>query len=173
MLHAPTVCLTRNPVAIDQIFYRLGHPQHRFPVLTFVLLFLVILDGRPFSYMVEDTSLINVMLNAQDVSEYLKIAPNGIEARCDAASFESVRCTFQVDTGVWYYEVEVVTEGIMQIGWATKDSKFLNHEGYGIGDDEHSVAFDGCRQLVWHDAVSETIDDVVDRKGECGKTLGN
>ena len=26
----------------------------------------------------------------------------------------------------------------MQIGWATKDSKFLNHEGFGIGDDEFS-----------------------------------
>ena len=44
----------------------------------------------------ENTEGIDVMLNANDVSEYLKIAPNGIEARCDAASFESVRCTFQV-----------------------------------------------------------------------------
>ena len=29
-------------------------------------------------------------------------------------------------------------------------------EGYGIGDDEHSIAFDGCRQLMWHHAVSES-----------------
>ena len=43
------------------------------------------------------------------------------------SSFESVRCTFQVDSGVWYYEVTIVTDGVMQIGWATKDSKFLNH----------------------------------------------
>ena len=49
------------------------------------------------------------------------------KARCDASSFESVRCTFCVDSGVWYYEVTVVTSGVMQIGWATKDSKFLNH----------------------------------------------
>ena len=49
--------------------------------------------------------------------------------------------------GVWYYEVEVVTAGVMQIGWATKLSKFLNHEGYGIGDDETSFAYDGCRQV--------------------------
>lgn len=49
------------------------------------------------------------------------------QARCDASSFESVRCTFCVDSGVWYYEVTVVTSGVMQIGWATKDSKFLNH----------------------------------------------
>lgn len=50
-----------------------------------------------------------------------------LQARCDASSFESVRCTFQVDSGVWYYEVTIVTAGVMQIGWATKDSSFLNH----------------------------------------------
>ena len=36
-----------------------------------------------------DTSHINMMLNNNDVSEYLKIGPNGLEARCDASSFES------------------------------------------------------------------------------------
>ena len=25
-------------------------------------------------------------------------------------------------------------------------------EGYGIGDDEYSVAYDGCRQLIWFGA---------------------
>jgi hypothetical protein len=49
------------------------------------------------------------------------------QARCDASSFESVRCTFQAHAGVWYYEVTIITAGVMQIGWATKDSKFLNH----------------------------------------------
>ena len=32
-------------------------------------------------------------------------------------------------TYIRYYEVLLVTSGVMQIGWATKDSKFLNHEG--------------------------------------------
>ena len=32
----------------------------------------------------------------------------------------------------------MLSGGVMQIGWATKDSKFLNHEGFGIGDDEFS-----------------------------------
>ena len=85
------------------------------------------IKDRAFSYLEEDTSGINAMLNNNDVSEYLKIGPNGLEARCDAASFESVRSTFQVVRGVWYYEVQIVTAGIMQIGWASKRSKFLNH----------------------------------------------
>ena len=50
----------------------------------------------------------------------------------------------------------IVTGGVMQIGWATRLSKVLNHEGYGIGDDEFSLAYDGCRQLVWHNANCES-----------------
>uniref|UniRef100_A0A2R5LBY4 Putative ring finger and spry domain-containing protein n=2 Tax=Ornithodoros turicata TaxID=34597 RepID=A0A2R5LBY4_9ACAR len=116
---------------------------------------LFIKQGRPYTYEVTDRTNINVMLNSNDVSEYLKISSDGLIARCDASSFESVRSTFQVDSGVWYYEVLIVTGGVMQIGWATKDSKFLNHEGYGIGDDEFSVAYDGCRQLIWYNALCQ------------------
>ncbi|XP_074974431.1 RING finger and SPRY domain-containing protein 1 isoform X2 [Caretta caretta] len=112
-------------------------------------------EGRQFTYEKVDLTNIKAMLNSNDVSEYLKISPRGLEARCDASSFESVRCTFCVDSGVWYYEVTVITSGVMQIGWATKDSKFLNHEGYGIGDDEYSCAYDGCRQLIWYNARSK------------------
>jgi len=112
-------------------------------------------DTRQYTYQTIDTSQINIMLNSNDVSEYLKIGPNGLEARCDASSFESVRCTFSVNSGCWYYEVLIITSGVMQIGWATKQSKFLNHEGYGIGDDEYSQAYDGCRQLMWFNASCE------------------
>ncbi|XP_018325424.1 RING finger and SPRY domain-containing protein 1 [Agrilus planipennis] len=116
---------------------------------------LFILKNRKYSYETMDMSNIGAMLNTSDVSEYLKISPDGLEARCDAYSFESVRCTAQADSGVWYYEVLIVTSGVMQIGWATKNSKFLNHEGYGIGDDMYSLAYDGCRRLIWYNAKSE------------------
>ncbi|XP_058809374.1 RING finger and SPRY domain-containing protein 1-like [Phymastichus coffea] len=118
---------------------------------------LFLIEGRKYSHDTVDMTGINVMLNTKDVSEYLKISPNGLEARCDACSFESVRCTFQVDDGVWYYETLIITTGVMQIGWATKDSTFLNHEGYGIGDDQFSLSFDGCRRLIWHNARSEKV----------------
>lgn len=118
----------------------------------------VTLESRQYSYETVDVSNVNVMLNTKDVSEYLKISPDGLEARCDAYSFESVRCTYQVTAGCWYYEVLIVTPGVMQIGWATKDSTFLSHEGYGIGDDKFSLAFDGCRRLIWHNAQSMPYD---------------
>lgn len=116
---------------------------------------LFLIEGRTLSYENIDYSNMNAVLNNHDVSEYLKISSHGLQARCDATSFESVRCTFQADEGVWYYEATVVTAGVMQIGWATRHSKFQNHEGYGIGDDEYSVAYDGCRQLIWHNAKSQ------------------
>ena len=31
------------------------------------------------------------------------------------------RLALKVDSGVWYYELEVVTEGIMQVGTDVKD----------------------------------------------------
>lgn len=84
------------------------------------------MEGRKLSYEVVDMSGVNVILNSHDVSEYLKISCSGLEARCDSYSFESVRCTFQVDEGCWYYEAVIVSPGVMQIGWATKNSHFLN-----------------------------------------------
>ncbi|XP_041987057.1 RING finger and SPRY domain-containing protein 1-like [Aricia agestis] len=111
---------------------------------------LFVVEGRKLSYEVTDNSQLNALLNAHDASEYLQIASDGLEARCDSYSFESVRCTFQVDGGCWYYEVLIVTAGVMQIGWATKNSYFQNDEGYGIGDDTFSISYDGCRRQVWY-----------------------
>ncbi|KAK9499487.1 hypothetical protein O3M35_002517 [Rhynocoris fuscipes] len=118
---------------------------------------LFVVEGRKFSFETVNMTGINAMLNTRDVSEYLKISPDGLEARCDAYTFESVRCTYPVSDGAWYYEASLLSPGVMQIGWATKLSKFLNHEGYGIGDDEYSIAYDGCRELVWHNAKSTPV----------------
>lgn len=126
-----------------------------------------------YSFQTTDTSNINAMLNHSDVSEYLKIGPDGLEARCDVSSFESVRCTFEAVDGVWYYEATVLTSGVMQIGLATKRSRFLNHEGYGIGDDAYSVAYDGCRQLIWYNAKSEKHEHATWKAGDVVGVLLN
>lgn len=60
----------------------------------------------------------------------------------------------KINDGCWYYEVQIITPGVMQIGWATKSAAFMSDDGYGIGDDENSIGFDGCRQLIWHNAKS-------------------
>lgn len=98
-----------------------------------------------------------VILNDEETSENLKISADGLEARNDTLIFESVRSTCQVDSGVWYYEVTVLTRGIMQIGFASKSSFFLNQQGYGIGDDQYSVGYDGYRNLVWYNGSHSSV----------------
>lgn len=49
------------------------------------------------------------------------------QARCDVSSFESVRCTFEATDGIWFYEALILTPGVMQIGFATRQSCFSNH----------------------------------------------
>lgn len=41
----------------------------------------VIKDGRQFTYEKVNLNNINAMLNSNDVSEYLKISPTGLEVR--------------------------------------------------------------------------------------------
>lgn len=114
----------------------------------------------------EDQLLNNALLLAPDAGSYVKLSPSGLTARCDAGSFESVRCSFKMTSGVWYYECELLTGGVMQIGVAGTKSRFLSDEGCGVGDDRFSIAYDGCRQLLWYDARPCPITSKVWRPGD-------
>ncbi|XP_015770540.1 PREDICTED: RING finger and SPRY domain-containing protein 1-like [Acropora digitifera] len=89
-------------------------------------MFTVPCKDRPYSYETEDLRRINVMLNNNDVSDYLKISPSGLEVSYITVCF-AMHKTIMCDSF---------------------------QEGYGIGDDEYSYAYDGCRQLTWHCALS-------------------
>jgi len=56
---------------------------------------------------------------------------------------------YGVDRGVWFFEATLLTEGLMQVGWA--DSGFICDpiRGQGVGDHTHSWAYDGYRQKKW------------------------
>ena len=41
----------------------------------------------------------------------------------------------------FYYEVQLVTGGVLQLGWCTKRSRFLAEEGHGVGDDFLSIGY--------------------------------
>ncbi|CAG8445093.1 780_t:CDS:2 [Acaulospora colombiana] len=81
-------------------------------------------------------SNINVMLNPMDATAHWKISPHGLEIRNDNSTFESIRATMGVSSGRWFYEVLLLTNGIMQIGYATKRCMFGPEEGTGVGDDQ-------------------------------------
>ncbi|CAN0119603.1 unnamed protein product, partial [Ectocarpus fasciculatus] len=56
----------------------------------------------------------------------------------------------------WYFEVALLTAGLMQIGWA--DHTFVPggpESGDGIGDVSGSWAYDGVRQQRWNEGQSD------------------
>lgn len=62
--------------------------------------------------------------------------------------FVGVRSTTCVSKGKWAYECQVLTSGLMQIGFCQFHTKFERERG--VGDDETSYAFDGYRLKTWH-----------------------
>ncbi|KAK3927051.1 E3 ubiquitin-protein ligase RNF123 [Frankliniella fusca] len=65
-----------------------------------------------------------------------------------AGHFGTVKTNCGVFKGKWQYEVLLLSTGVMQIGWASFNSKF--GVGQGVGDTYDSYAFDGCRVRKWN-----------------------
>lgn len=53
-------------------------------------------------------------------------------------------------TGLWFYEVLLVTDGLFQIGFVDCDFIADSIQGQGVGDHSGSWAFDGFRCKKWH-----------------------
>lgn len=48
--------------------------------------------------------------------------------------------------------VEIIRFGCVVIRYSSGIFWYAKQEGYGIGDDEYSLAYDGCRNLIWYEA---------------------
>jgi len=67
------------------------------------------------------------------------------------AQFSSAIANYPVKTGKWYYEVELFTNTLFQIGWCTKNFKSDSIlSSFGVGDDVNSWAVDLYRNYIWH-----------------------
>lgn len=76
----------------------------------------------------------------QDGANFKKYDPHGLDIEA-LGNFSSVRANTAVFTGRYYYEVKLLTSGLMQIGWCTLATPFMHQNG--VGDDDTSFAFDG------------------------------
>ncbi|KAG1690342.1 hypothetical protein DVH05_028222 [Phytophthora capsici] len=56
--------------------------------------------------------------------------------------------------GNWFYEVEVVTSGLIQVGWIDGYFQGSSDQGEGVGDHAHSWSYDGNRQRRWNSGSS-------------------
>ncbi|KAI8972488.1 hypothetical protein BDB01DRAFT_839341 [Pilobolus umbonatus] len=97
----------------------------------------------------------NVVWNPFDSTPNMKLGSNGLEIRNDGPNLESIRATANVRSGKWYYEVMLITSGVMQIGWAASRTKFSPENGEGVGDDDFGCAFDPYRTAIWKQGDSD------------------
>ncbi|KAI8372067.1 hypothetical protein EDC96DRAFT_477717 [Choanephora cucurbitarum] len=120
-----------------------------------------------------DLSHLKVIMNPFDSTSHLKIGGNGLELRNDRPHFESVRATACVKREKWYYETLLLSNGIMQIGWATSRCRFSPEEGYGVGDDCNGFAFDTYRTAVWADGSAVYPQSKVKIRCQAGDVIGS
>ncbi|CAO3687594.1 unnamed protein product [Rhizopus microsporus] len=78
-------------------------------------------------------------------------------------------------TGVWYYEVMLITSGVVHVGWASPSSQFIPEQGYGVGDNMNGFAFDSYRGVLWTSGKAVYPDDnpIVCHAGDVIGTLLN
>ncbi|KAG2195251.1 hypothetical protein INT47_007980 [Mucor saturninus] len=132
----------------------------------------VFIDGKKITCP-WDLSNLNVIMNPFDSTPHLKIGGNGLELRNDRPHFESVRATACVKREKWYYETLLLSNGIMQIGWATSRCRFSPEEGYGVGDDCNGFAFDTYRTAVWADGSAVYPQSKIKIRCQAGDVIGS
>ena len=77
----------------------------------------------------------------------------------DDIQFHALRTTHVCppDTGVWYYELTLLTGMLCQVGFCTEDFDPKYEEGNGVGDDGVSWGADGFRGTIWHKGDGKTF----------------
>jgi len=86
-----------------------------------------------------------------DKSVNVDIASNGLLCKSQFNTlFSSCIANRSVSKGNWYWEVELRSSGLYQIGYVNEKFVANPEEGAGVGDDENSWAVDLYRQKKWH-----------------------
>eukprot|EP01125_Pyxidicula_operculata_P014932 TRINITY_DN5030_c0_g1_i2.p1 TRINITY_DN5030_c0_g1~~TRINITY_DN5030_c0_g1_i2.p1 ORF type:complete len:452 (+),score=94.01 TRINITY_DN5030_c0_g1_i2:1285-2640(+) len=97
------------------------------------------------------------------------ISPNGNSMR---TKYNSDFCTTVANhcasRGKVYYEVELHSSCLYQIGWVTESFKHNSKNGEGVGDDKYSWAVDLYRNSKWHNGIGKVYDEENDVKWEKG-----
>ena len=87
-------------------------------------------------------------LNPEDRSSSteLLLSPSNLMARNDSFRFQTVRSKFAINPGTFYFEVTLLTAGVMRIGLATRLMDIERCEA--VGNDVFSIGLDGFHRVV-------------------------
>jgi hypothetical protein len=103
----------------------------------------------------------------------LLLSCDRLTARNDSWGFESARGAVAAHgKHVWYYEVVIMSKGIIQIGWARDVCKFEPENGLGVGDNVDSCAYDGHRCRAWHGTGEAAKDNNYGEAWSVGDVVG-
>lgn len=94
------------------------------------------------------------------------ITVNIMEARCTGNVFSTVCGNCAVTRGKWYFEVTLLTQGLMQIGWLEADA----YPHVSVGDSKNSYSIDLFRRVRWHDSKAQPLTSV--RRWTVGDVVG-
>eukprot|EP00127_Corallochytrium_limacisporum_P003584 Clim_evm67s150 gene=Clim_evmTU67s150 len=85
----------------------------------------------------------------------VKMSPDGAEIRNDGHTYEVLRLTAGAKTGKWFFEITILTKGIVKIGFVQESAPIMQgQQEEDLGMDEFSWAYDGHRQLLHHGDTS-------------------
>lgn len=89
-------------------------------------------------------------LDSKTASKTLKFSPDCFSARCGDSLYKlkSARSEYQFYSGVYFYEVILLTSGPMVIGWSSGDQVDCVQKG-SVGKSEHLFGFDGYHHCLW------------------------
>jgi hypothetical protein len=107
--------------------------------------YILIQDGTVFN--VEDY----VFLDPKYSTESIVACPQTFQIWNSSWTFASCRASIGVNRkGRFAFEFELMSSGIVQIGWSSDQCKLDPFMGQGVGDDYESYGFDGFRMKFWH-----------------------
>ncbi|XP_071828280.1 uncharacterized protein [Apostichopus japonicus] len=112
-----------------------------------------------------------VRFDRKDVTRTMFMSTDDLEVLNYNWTFESVRANVGVSQPSspspsdhpkgWYYQMELFSDGLIQVGWCSEQCQYSPQKGIGVGDDYHSYSFDGVRQKKWHGPVAEQTEENV------------
>ncbi|XP_045542058.1 RING finger and SPRY domain-containing protein 1 [Papilio machaon] len=120
--------------------------------------------GRQLSYDTVNIATINGMLKNDSGNIYLKYSPDLMEIRNDTILSQTLHGTCEVEEGMWFYEITMITEGSLTVGWASTGvdtggtitpffklyfSGIISQEK-SVGDDMFSLGYEGNYRLLWY-----------------------
>ncbi|KAJ6222716.1 hypothetical protein RDWZM_001261 [Blomia tropicalis] len=95
-----------------------------------------------------DSLCYHYTLHWESRTDHMKLSTDLLSARSDNG-WQSIRCSFPISSGIFYYETIMITQGPMRIGWTTNEKEFNKTN---IGDSRQSIGFDRFQHCIWHNA---------------------